>query len=696
MFLRHVALACACAALAGCDQIAAGFTPAQEKINAAFAPPDDLQSAHHALVSALEGDKAAQQATAQQHAKLMEVRALTCTAKTPIGRFDTISTIKAKVTDVECFRKEDARLAEWISLQRLARVLTKPPLAPLAALPAKALLPNFNDYTNQVAIAASANVMVVKGAQRFNLVELPGGKQLGSFAVPEQNYRPATLSPNGRVLAIPVGSRNLRMVEVETGNVLWNTEEYSDLIAWLAPLEAALLAQTGSGSPQLLDFQKGTVTPYPATEKRLTWALSVPVVNSYYLVGSSQTASLMSITRGTHGTLEAAPLKQWQLTGNGISSTPFLMNNSSKLVYPSSQDLGWLDMEKDQQGVWQLSALNASGFAKLGEQTIVFDTMTTGSATAATRVLDISQGSVAIVKNLDSRDGSLVSLAPRSGYLKRGNSAAIIGSALELDAPQPLDALVSEANLARQLARLNPPSAPVYTAPNSEREQYIALLSRQVRAGNAAGAIRDGLPRDVVESIRRGSSAASEAAVAAAEAARAAAGAAPSPFPVQKPMMADVPANAKVSFIGVYEADTSAQAASAPGMRYGRPSPTIVTSPTFVLSPSSQPRGRSAGTIRVNVAPGSAPVVLVLSNYEPVHWVINAGNRNISAIFLSGNHPATVAGQGSAQVHRIGSKYAYKIDSPDYTQLKQTLAHYIPNPVQSFQGAYKGQDFSVY
>jgi hypothetical protein len=696
MFLRHVALACACAALAGCDQIAAGFTPAEEKINAAFAPPDDLQSAHHALVSALEGDKAAQQAVAQQYGKLMEVRALTCTAKTPIGRFDTISTIRTKVTDVECFRKEDARLAEWISLQRLARVLAKPPLAPLAALPAKALLPNFNDYTNQVTVAASANVMIVKSAQRFNLVELPGGKQLNSFAVPEQNYRPAILSPNGRVLAIPVGSRNLRMVEVETGNVLWNTEEYSDLIAWLAPLDAALLTQTNSSSPQLLDVQKSTITPYPATEKRISWALSLPVAEGQYLVGSSQTASLMGIARGANGVLEAAPLKQWRLTGNGISSTPFLMNDRHKLVYPSSQDVGWLDMQTDQQGVWQLSALNASGFAKLGEQTILFDTMATGNASAATRVLDISQGSVAIAKNLDPRDGSLVSLAPRSGYLKRGNSAAIIGSAVELDTPQPLDALVSEANLARQLARLNALSAPADTAPKSEREQYIELLARQVRAGNAAGAIRDGLPRDVVESIRRGSTVASEAAVAAAEAARAAAGAAPSPFPGQKPMMADVPANAKVSFIGVYEADTSAQATPASGVRYAPPSPTNTPSPTIVLSPSSQPRVRSAGTIRVNVAPGSVPVVLVLSNYEPVHWVINAGNRKISAIFLSGYHPATISGQGSAQVLKIGSKYAYKIDSPDYTQLKQTLARYIPNPVQSFQGAYKGQDFSVY
>ena len=142
------------------------------------------------------------------------MRALTCTAKTPIGRFDTVAKIKNKVTDLECFQKQDVRLAEWISLRRLALAIAKPALFPLTDLPAKALLPNYSESNGQVATALAANVKVVKVAQKFNVMQLPTGKQLGSFPVPEQSYRPATLSANGRVLAVPVGSRNLLMIEV--------------------------------------------------------------------------------------------------------------------------------------------------------------------------------------------------------------------------------------------------------------------------------------------------------------------------------------------------------------------------------------------------------------------------------------------------------------------------------------------------
>jgi len=657
MLLRYLALACACAVLAGCEQISAGLTPTFEKVNAAFPLPDDLQTARNALMTSLEGSKVAQQSVTEQYSKLMNVRALTCSAKSPIGRFDSVSKIRGKVTDLDCFQKQDARLAEWISLRRLSLALAKPALFPLSELPAKALLPNYSEHSGQgqVAAAASANVMIVKGAQRFSVVQLPSGKQLSSFPIPDQTYRPSTLSANGRVLAIPVGSRSLRMIEVETGNLLWNTEEYSELIAWLPQVDAAILTQTGSGSPQLLDIKNGKIDVYPATEKRLTWAVPMPAANGKYLVGAGQTASLMDISRGGNGSLEAAPLKQWRLSGNGISAAiPFLMNEGNKLIYQTGQDLGWLDLQTEQQGAWQLSAINAYGFSKLSEQTILFDTSAVGTTAAATRLLDISQGTVATTKNPDFRDGSLVSLMPRTGYLRRGNSAVIIGSSVEVESPQQLAVLVSEALLAKQLARLNTLTTATDNDPNSERERYYEQLARQVRAMNTAAAIRDGLPRNVIESIRMGNTGNN------------ASGQLP---PGVKPLLTDIPPNARVSVVGVYEGATGS-AGSTGARRYGN--------------------------VRINVQPGSAPLVLVLSSYEPVHWLINSNGRKISAILTSSYHESTVLGAQNTPVLKIGSKSVYKMDSHDYTLLKQDIARYFPNPVQSFQGSYKGQDFSVY
>ena len=135
------------------------------------------------------------------------------------------------------------------------------------------------------------------------------------------------------------------------------------------------------------------------------------------------------------------------------------------------------------------------------------------------------------------------------------------------------------------------------------------------------------------------------------------------------PTLTHVPANAYVDVIGVYEAKS------------GDDRRVMV---------------HSAGTVRVTVTPSSSPLVLVLTNYEPVHWLIeNPTGRKISAVFLSGYYESSVRGAGDAQVLRIGSDYAYKLDSPGYRALKNNVARYVSNPVHSFQGSYSSQNFTV-
>ncbi len=649
MEFRYWVLICASVLLTGCNQISAVLTPADEKINAAFPLADATRTAYTTLLASLDAAPTEQKSVAEEYSKLMGVRALTCTAKTPIGRFDTVSKIKAKVADTECFQKQDARLAEWVGLQRLSQALSRPALVALSALPDKALLPNFAEYSGQVTVAAEANVMVIKGGQKFTAVQLPSGKVLHSFPVPEQHYRPAILSANGHVLAVPVGSRNLRMVEVTSGNLLWSTEEYSDLIAWLPQVQAALLTQVGNGSAHLLDVKNGRIDAFPSTEKRLTWALPVKAASGRYLVGAGQTVSQMDIARTAQGVLEAAPIQQWRLTGYGISSTnAFLMDNGTKLVYHSGSDLAWLNLADQQQGVWQLSAIGAYSFTKLNEKSIVFDTPAVGTMPAATRVLNIDDGTVAVAKNIDIRDGTLVSLLPRSGYLKRSESSVTIGTSADVDAPQSLDRMVSEALLAKQLAKVNAMSGNESETPSNP---YHEALAKEVRARNVMAAVRDGLPREVIDSIRDGTRYANN-----------------NPAKPIKPLLTDVPSNARVSVVGVYEGTSSS---------------------------NKRNMAHAPGSVRINVQPGSTPLVLVLASYEPVHWLINANGRKISKIFTSGYYDSTVIGADNAPVIKIGSKYAYKLDSSEYTQLKQDIARYIENPVQLFQGSYTGREFSV-
>lgn len=211
---------------------------------------------------------------------------------------------------------------------------------------------------------------------------------------------------------------------------------------------------------------------------------------------------------------------------------------------------------------------------------------------------------------------------------------------------------VSDALLAKQLAKLANETTPGGNDGSSQLTPYQQSLAKQVRAANVIAAIRDGLPRDVIEAMRDGTRYSGNNPASKAV----------------SPLLTDLPSNAKVSAIGVYEGTSSSTA------KVG---------------------ARSPGSVRINVQPGSAPLVLVLSNYEPVHWLINTNGRKISKIFTSGYHDSTVIGAEGTTVIKIGSKHAYKIDSNDYTLLKQDLARYIANPVQLFQGAYTGREFMV-
>jgi hypothetical protein len=651
--LRNFAVLAAALCLVGCDRMNAAFTPATDRINTAFPLPEELQTASARLLASLEADKPAQQVTAEQLDKLLKVRALTCTATAPVGRFDPPAKIKGKVTDLSCFKQQDAVLDEWIALRRIGLALREAPAYPLAPLPAKSLMPNFAETVSGVLAAADANVMVVRGQQRFTAVQLPAGKQFSSFPVPEQSGRPTALSPNGRLLAVPV-IKGLRILEVASGNLVWSTEKYTELIAWLPKVEVIVLSQTGTGTPHFLDTRRGTLETYPAAEKSLTWSL--PMDGEKLLVGSNTTVSLMQHSRNANGALEIAPVKQWTLPGyrNGV---PHLMGQGTKVVYAKGSEVGWLNLETGEQGTWQLFA-NTGTIAKVSDTAIVFDSSMPGNTTStASRLLDVEKLTIASAKDLDSRDGILYSLAPRTGYLKRGNTAVVVGGSVESENPQDLERVVADALLAQQLAKVNALGGQDEQGRTPERQAYYDALGKQVRAMNTAAAIRDGLPRDVVEAIRQGRGPNSYAA-------------APS-MPAVKPMLANVPENAKVSVIGVYEAEGATR-------RTGGGS-----------------GGNRSGSIRINLAPGNTPLILALSSYEPITWVINSNGRKIHTILVSGYYESTVVGQGSAQVLKIGSTHAYKMDSPEYMKLKQDIARYVSNPVQTFQGGYKGREFLV-
>jgi hypothetical protein len=102
------------------------------------------------------------------------------------------------------------------------------------------------------------------------------------------------------------------------------------------------------------------------------------------------------------------------------------------------------------------------------------------------------------------------------------------------------------------------------------------------------------------------------------------------------------------------------------------------------------------GSVTVRMKRSAAPIVLLLSSYEPVQWtVIAEPGARLSRILLSGNNESVVAGAGSARMDVVGRLYAYKEDSPQYNALNKDIYRLTGLLINQFHGRYEGEEFIV-
>jgi hypothetical protein len=106
--------------------------------------------------------------------------------------------------------------------------------------------------------------------------------------------------------------------------------------------------------------------------------------------------------------------------------------------------------------------------------------------------------------------------------------------------------------------------------------------------------------------------------------------------------------------------------------------------------------GRKMGYVEVRLRRSAKPVVLVLSSYEPVRWMlIPESGARLAAVLVSGYYPSQVIGAGAARIVMTGSVYAYKLGSPEYNALNLEIVKWTGKSIGIFQGRYEGTAFSV-
>jgi hypothetical protein len=608
-----------CVLLSGCTRFEEAWLPAAAKVNAAFPVPAEVRLAHERLHDLLAADPTALASFKTQYESRMTLRALTCARDKPVGRFDSVASVRALALDTRCFQAQDGDLLQFLGIKTVGVLMAQPPLRLLVPLGSPSVIPTGGlPQTTTGIAAAAAGVAVLRGTRgELTSIEIPGGKQIAALPRLEAAYGEGSVSPNGRIVVVPQGQRTQVFIDTERGTRLWEPQESGRFLGWL-PEVAAMLMSRGDGVLMLVDGLSGTLAEHPVGLRQRNWATPIAQAPSRTLVAAARELELLEHTRTPEG-LNASLVRQYRLTGgHGITSNPpTSMRDGKAVVFTTVRDLGWLDLESGEQGIWTTTPFIGSGnYAKLDETHLLVDSVGASRVTGKPWSLDVVAGTIAPVDAKGADQGILIELRGRHGFMRRG-SQVWLGGEVTVGEAVSLASAVADHNLALQTAR----------------------LQDQVNAAGAAA---------------NGSSFAPAAVPFAANAA---------------PGVANLPADAQVHIVGVYQG--------------GR-----------VAGPMAG--GHPLREVRVSVRASARPVVLVLSSYEPVKWIVSNQGARLAAVLLSGYHASTVVGAGAAQVLRIGSVHAYESNNADYMRLRRLVWQYTGGrEIRSFQGGYNGNEFSV-
>lgn len=141
---------------------------------------------------------------------------------------------------------------------------------------------------------------------------------------------------------------------------------------------------------------------------------------------------------------------------------------------------------------------------------------------------------------------------------------------------------------------------------------------------------------------------------------------------------------------------TSGSLPGAPALRTRATATTPWVEAIGIYQGSSIP-GAPANVIVEVRASAKTDRVLLLSSYEAVTWrVFGPGAASLKAIYVASYKQSSVTGTpDSVPIKVLGSAYAYKRNDAAYQRLENSLIAELGKGIDSFQGTYEGQRFTV-
>ncbi|MCL2021785.1 MAG: hypothetical protein FWG81_06770 [Betaproteobacteria bacterium] len=712
-----------CFFISGCSEVNAIFLSPSEKINIAFLPKSEVRVAVDNMRALVEKDKKAAKLFEEQYAFRLDLRALNCAKNTYIGRFDTINAVREMPFDRECLHNQDLELLEFLGIQLVAARFSEPPLRPLTELGSPQKIPNIDGISVYGGVgAANAGVAVLLGTKsELVSIEIPGGNKIASLRpMSSASWWNIRLSPNGRISSIVSEyNKGITFFDNETGDKLWETPRINKVFAWLPSLSAVLAKETKSENVVLVDFKLGKITPVSAMDKNQTWGLVVQDSPCQVLIGSAREFSLVECKRADGDIVQWSTIKQFKFQKGGVtSSTPTLMFDGKAIFLVSGRDFVLFNLETGHETLWETGDFLANQYAKLSESTVlVYSFHPVNRIDTLPWVFDIAQSTLAPVETKEGNKGIIFELAGRTGFMRR-ESHLWFGDSLTLGEPQPLYSLLNDFILERELARLE--------AQADLERRRVLLDEAQIKMDNLEQLVEQTKLKQLQSRLEMQTK---QEIFAAQERER-----------VLENALNEAQANLNRT-IAQHAAETDPRArrkleleldriarqihelllelhqpkdATKPLSSSTRPNVPVANQDNLLVKLSENAqieaigvyeglyerdqdrREHKHGKVIIAAKASEKPIVLVLSSYEPVRWILKRDSgAKFAAIVLSGNGISKVEGAGSVRIIKSGGHYAYRTGDHKYQLLNQEVVKLTGKNINIFQGSYKAGEFSV-
>ncbi|MGH8054672.1 MAG: hypothetical protein ACREP4_12220 [Stenotrophomonas sp.] len=580
----------------------------------------------------------------------LDARAVECAGGYSASLFASAASVRDALTDKACFARSDDALREWLGMRRIGLLLAAPALRPIPATPPEMIVAT--DPIQGALFASRAGVALLQVRGKRQLIDIGNGVVLHETTDPQGGN--ASLSSNGRLLAAADAEGDTQILDAPSGDILASFKGRPAQFYWLDDVGALFVEEVTSESgkrraPVFLDFSTGERQLIPVEGRELRDVLRVAGAPHRYVLLSRQRITEIELNQDA-GAWKVRLVSEQSLDAGGYRPGSVVAVDGSYAVMLGS-DARQLLIASRQLRTLPLQPLTVHTAMVMPDPDLLLLSLSLpGTYSTGNYVYSLGKGTLARVEQsgLLSRRFVFIPSLQRNGIID-GVKITVPGE-IPTQPPMDVTAVVQQlqeeetirsAERARQQGQMQEELSRLRATSEQERRDVDAAIAElELRALLA----KQGQSQQARQRL-----------VAAA------------PPPSVSGRLADLARTAMIEAIGVYEAGNAVQVAGTQGR---------------------------TGSVQVSVRRGSKPIVLVLSAYEPVNWMLTVEpGANLAAVLVGGYHQGQVFGAGRAPVRQLGRTYAYKRGGSEYSALNTEVQRMTGKPIDAFQGRYDGGTF---